>query len=40
MNIIEDGPNTRLLEQYLLTNNPLGKQNDLHLLSIDVTVYR
>ena len=40
MNILEDGPNARLLEQYLLTNIPPGKQNYLHLPSIDVTVYR
>jgi len=38
MNNIKDGPNAGLLAQYLLTNIPLGKQNYLHLLSIDVKV--
>jgi hypothetical protein len=38
MNNIKDGPNAGLLAQYLLTNIPLGKQNYLHLLSIDAKV--
>ena len=40
MNIIKDGPNAGVLAQCLLTNIPLGKQNYLHLLSIDAKVQR